>query len=137
MKNYLLILTAVFLAACATSNTGTNSTSSTSGNANEIETNDEANLPLDAYLRRVPGLMVQGSGANVKILVRGATTSSGSTTPLFVIDRVPIGNDYSQVADQVDVASIKTVRVLKDASETASYGSRGANGVIMITTKKK
>jgi len=135
MKRLLIIAIAFTMASCASTNMATGPNNA--GESNEVKTQDEANLPLSSYLRRVPGLMIQGSGDNVTIMIRGASTASGSTNPLFVVDKMPVGNNYAQVANMVDVNSIKTVRVLKDASETAAYGSRGANGVVEIITKKK
>ena len=102
----------------------------------EVDVN-QANLSLADYLRRVPGVKVQGSGSNVKVLVRSVSTVSLKTEPLYVIDNVPIGNNYNQVEGMVSVSDIQTVRVLKSGGEAAAYGSRGSNGVILIITKKR
>jgi TonB-linked SusC/RagA family outer membrane protein len=76
----------------------------------------------------------QGSGQpgeGMKISIRGTNSISGDNSPLYVIDGI-----LSQgVSAQLNVDDIATIDVLKDASSTAIYGSRGANGVIMITTK--
>ncbi len=106
------------------------------GSSTVVETK-ETNLSLADYLRRVPGVQVSGSGQSTKVLIRGASTSTGSTEPLFIIDRTPIGNNYGQVASMVDVNNIRRVEVLKDAASTSFYGMRGSNGVIIIRTKKK
>ncbi len=69
-------------------------------------------------------------GASVSIKVRGGGSISQSNEPLFVVDGMPV-NDISDIpADQIE-----SVDVLKDASSTAIYGARGANGVILVTTK--
>ena len=65
------------------------------------------------------------------IRIRGIGTINGTAQPLYVVDGVQVGND----ADFVNPADIESIEVLKDASATAIYGSAGANGVIMITTK--
>jgi TonB-dependent starch-binding outer membrane protein SusC len=84
---------------------------------------------------KVPGLNISRSGdpnRTAAIILRGASTlREGAQSPLFVIDGV-IGADISLVTPD-DIVSID---VLKDASATAIYGNRGANGVIMITTKR-
>lgn len=69
-------------------------------------------------------------GASVRI--RGVATVNGSADPLYVVDGVQVGTD----ANFVNPSDIESVEILKDASATAIYGARGANGVILITTKK-
>lgn len=89
-----------------------------------------------------------GPGAGVSIKIRGASSVSAGTTPLYVIDGVLMENSESEVlaASRMGDASldpmaminpndIQSIEVLKDASATAIYGSRGANGVVIITTK--
>jgi len=100
----------------------------------------------------VPGAIVTQTsgqpGGGVSVQIRGSNSITASSDPLYVIDGFPINNDYS-VADagitngpkinpmsSINSADIESVDVLKDASATAIYGSRGANGVILITTKK-
>jgi TonB-dependent starch-binding outer membrane protein SusC len=90
-------------------------------------------------------------GANATVLIRGGTSISASNRPLYVIDGIPV--DYNEsnyiTANQdrmspfannplnlLNPSDIKSIDVLKDASATAIYGSRGANGVILITTKQ-
>lgn len=71
-------------------------------------------------------------GSEATILVRGVGSVNASTNPLYVVDGVPYDGALSSIASS-DIASIT---VLKDAASAALYGSRGANGVIMITTKQ-
>jgi TonB-dependent SusC/RagA subfamily outer membrane receptor len=73
-----------------------------------------------------------GSSSNVKI--RGAASMNASNTPLYVVNGVPM-EDFE--ISKLDPKSIKSVDVLKDAASTAIYGSRGSNGVIMVTTKQE
>ena len=83
---------------------------------------------------KVPGLNISASGDPNKpaaVVMRGASTINSSQTPFYVIDGIP-GADISVIAPD-DVASID---VLKDAAATAIYGNRGANGVIMVTTRR-
>lgn len=86
----------------------------------------------DFLAGRVAGLHVQRlPGGEAQIRIRGATSLYGSNEPLFVVDGVPLagGLPYLNPSD------VKSVSVLKGA-EGAIYGSRGANGVILVTTKR-
>ena len=86
-----------------------------------------------ALAGRAPGVQVVSSGSvdgAVKVRIRGVGTINNSD-PLYVVDGFPT-NDISYIAP----TDIESMEVLKDASASAIYGSRGANGVIMITTKK-
>ncbi|HEY4150872.1 MAG TPA: TonB-dependent receptor [Chitinophagaceae bacterium] len=84
------------------------------------------------------GIDIQKSGGNSKpgqspnILIRGTRSVKAGNSPLFVIDGIPFSGNIDDI-NQDDVASVE---VLKDASSTAIYGSRGANGVILVTTKR-
>ncbi|MBQ2174306.1 MAG: TonB-dependent receptor plug domain-containing protein, partial [Alphaproteobacteria bacterium] len=82
-----------------------------------------------------PGVIVtmqDGSpDAKAQVRIRGVATINGSAAPLYVVDGVQVGTN----ADFVAPSDIEAIDVLKDASATAIYGSAGANGVIMITTK--
>jgi TonB-dependent starch-binding outer membrane protein SusC len=89
----------------------------------------------DALQGRTAGVMIQRSngapGAGAKIRIRGASTITGSSQPLVVIDGF-IGGDLSSINPN----DIQSIEVLKDASAAAIYGSRATNGVILITTKQ-
>lgn len=94
------------------------------------------NNPMEMLTGKVAGLNVQNTaGANPNstsdLQVRGATSLSASNSPLIVIDGVP-GGDIRNIAAQ----DIESMTVLKDAASAAIYGTRGANGVILITTRK-
>ena len=75
-------------------------------------------------------------GSNVSIKVRGATSINEDATgnPLFVVDGIPMDEDFNM--QHLNPQDIESIEVLKDASSSAIYGSRGANGVILITSKK-
>ena len=85
---------------------------------------------------KVPGVYVApGSGqpgAGGAVVIRGQASLSGTTQPLWVIDGVIVGSS----AGDLNPADVETMTVLKDAASTAIYGSEGANGVIVVTTKK-
>ncbi|MCL4641924.1 MAG: TonB-dependent receptor [Pseudosphingobacterium sp.] len=91
----------------------------------------------EALAGRVAGVNVSSvdgqPGSAVNITVRGANSVTQDNAPLYVIDGFPIEDPNNNFINPQDIASLE---VLKDASATAIYGSRGANGVIMITTKR-
>ncbi len=92
---------------------------------------------------KVAGVQISSTsgapGAASFIRIRGATSVNADSSPLFVVDGVPIDNDGNQASRNplnfLNPNDIANVTVLKDASSTAIYGSRGANGVIIIETK--
>ncbi len=90
---------------------------------------------------QVAGLQISTTsgapGGNTTILVRGISSITGGVEPLFVIDGYPVTSvGYSNPLSTINPNDIESVDVLKDASATAIYGSRGSNGVIIITTKR-
>jgi TonB-linked SusC/RagA family outer membrane protein len=92
--------------------------------------------PLDLIQGKVAGLQITRPGGNnpnsgVSIQLRGITSLTGSTSPLIVIDGIPGGN-----LDLLQQNDIESFDVLKDGAAAAIYGTRGTNGVILITTKK-
>jgi TonB-dependent SusC/RagA subfamily outer membrane receptor len=154
-QKWLLLLFALMLAACSgTRNTassgldpsqpivdeGYKSNSSELGNQSNImvRPNEEkpSNLSLTDMVQRLPGVRVQGGrGAYAKFIVDGTSGSFMSgTDPLFVVNGQVIGTDYSTVFNMVNPHEVKSVSVLKGA-DASIYGSRGANGVILIRTK--
>lgn len=96
----------------------------------------QANRVDDALAGKLSGVRIQNQsgepGANPKIQIRAAASLSGDSNPLVVVDGFPISGSLATVNPN-DIASLE---VLKDAASAAIYGSRGANGVILITTKK-
>jgi TonB-linked SusC/RagA family outer membrane protein len=110
----------------------TGSMSSIQGEA--IATSPVANAQ-EAIAGRVPGVQVQTTnaepGSELRIRVRGGNSLEGNNAPLVVVDGV-IGADL----DQINTGDIESLNILKDASATAIYGARAANGVILVTTKR-
>ena len=99
---------------------------------------------------QVPGVIISGTsgtpGSNVFIRLRGTTSINAGNNPLYIIDGVPfnsnalqaisIGGQTINPLSDINPADIEKVEILKDANATAIYGSRGANGVILVTTKR-
>ena len=104
----------------------------------KVENNPTANV-ADALQGKVAGLQVLNNSGdagdinNASIKLRGTGSFTASNTPLIVIDGSPAGTDMLAMLNDKDIESVTT---LKDASATSIYGSRAANGVIFITTKK-
>jgi len=107
--------------------------------------------PLAALQGLVPGLQVTQAnglpGSNFTVRIRGQNSIQNGNSPLYIIDGVPFLNDGDNLAQHnginanspfntIDPTEIESIEVLKDADATAIYGSRGANGIILITTKK-
>jgi TonB-linked SusC/RagA family outer membrane protein len=120
-----------------------------------IDKAKEPNL-VNSLQGRVAGVQIQGSpstmGGASRITIRGSNSFLGNNQPLFIVDGVPISNaeystssqqrgfgggsyDYGNAASEIDPSNVESMSVLKGAAATAVYGSRGANGVILITTK--
>ena len=110
------------------------------GSITSISSKDVDETPLTN-----PGQMIQGRssgvqvtqtnaqpGGNISIRIRGTNSINSSNEPLYVIDGFPGAGDLNTI----NPGDIESIEILKDASATAIYGSRGANGVILITTKR-
>ena len=140
VSNFQLTAQATQLSAVVTVGYGTQSRRNITGAVSSLNTEDIRQVvaanPLDAIKGRIPGVdITSGSfepGANNNIRIRGTRSISASNNPLYVIDGVPITGDLRDI----DPTSIERIEVLKDASAAAVYGSRGANGVLMVTTKR-
>jgi len=106
----------------------------------------------DAIKGKVAGVVISNAstdpGASSGIIIRGFSTLGGSNQPLYIIDGVPINNnsnfsnslnggyDFGRGSGDINPENIESISILKGASSTALYGSRAANGVVIITTKK-
>lgn len=141
---------------------GTTSKRMTTGSVSTVSGEEVRKQPVSNVLQalegRAPGLFISQSngtpGSQMNISIRGQLSISSGKLPLFIIDGVPfvetpinsIGNStYSSQQgaaglidplNSINPADIESISVLKDADATAIYGSRGANGVILITTRK-
>jgi TonB-linked SusC/RagA family outer membrane protein len=100
-----------------------------------IEKNQSSNLTnnLSGKVAGVQGLSSNGQpGTGSNIRIRGIGSMSASNSPLYVVDGVPYDSDISAINN----ADIESVSILKDAASAALYGARGANGVVIVTTKR-
>jgi TonB-linked SusC/RagA family outer membrane protein len=111
------------------------------GSVARVSMTDITKAPVPSFDQalsgRVAGVQVSATdgqpGNQFNILVRGANSVSQSNAPLYVIDGFPV-EDFN--TGTLNTSDIESIEILKDASATAIYGARGANGVVMITTKR-
>lgn len=141
---------------------GTTTRRLNTGSVGTISAKDIANQPvsnpLAAMIGRVPGLVVTQQsgvpGSSFSIQIRGRNSIAQGSQPLILIDGIPFaaGNENMQLINSainnfnqgsgvspfntINPADIQSIEILKDADATAIYGSRGANGVVLITTRK-
>lgn len=125
------------------------------GTAQQEVTGDALNTTHDANIinelaGKVAGVQITGSGTqggSSAITIRGSNSISGNSSPLFILDGVPLSNtdhagsvnggyDFGSAISDIDPNDIASVSVLKGPNAAALYGSRAANGVILITSKK-
>ncbi|GGF22845.1 SusC/RagA family TonB-linked outer membrane protein [Hymenobacter cavernae] len=133
---------------------GTQQRKNLTGSIVKVDPADTKDIPVgsfDAQLQgKVSGVQISSNsgvpGQATNVRVRGATTINGSNTPLYVVDGVFMNNNSLQTIStggkastpitDLNPADIENIEVLKDADATALYGARGANGVILVTTKR-
>lgn len=124
------------------------------GAISSVSSEDIKNLPVagidQAIQGRAAGVLVSSAsgtpGGAISINVRGTASISASNEPLYVVDGMPVysgntssvgrGGQTTNVLSQINPNDIESIEVLKDAASAAIYGSRGANGVVLITTKR-
>ncbi len=123
----------------------------TSIDSEELNEGSQTNIS-DAIKGKIAGVVISNAstdpGASSGVIIRGFSTISGSNQPLYIVDGIPINNvsrfendlngayDFGRGSNDINPEDIETISVLKGASSTALYGSRAANGVIIITTKQ-
>lgn len=140
---------------------GTTTKRTSTGSVVKITSEDIEKQPITNILQslqgRTPGVFVTQTsgyaGSNINISIRGTNSIAGDNLPLYVIDGVPyISDDIKEQVQSdrvirgaqkqtsplniINPNDIQSIEILKDADATAIYGSRGANGVVLITTKK-
>lgn len=127
---FLLFFASLFLGCGSSASVGINKPVT----ANQVEARNNAVIPLITQIRRLPGMALENG---VPVFVKGNNSIQGGarSEPLYVVDGIPVANSFRQIQDivqPVDVASIKAVF----GADASFYGSRGASGVILITTRR-
>nr|WP_233173710.1 TonB-dependent receptor [Pedobacter sp. ASV19] len=133
---------------------GTTTKRNNTGSVTSITSKDIASQPVSnpiaALQGRVAGLDISGTsgypGAGYTVRIRGINSINAGTDPLYIVDGVPFvsqtldqfrgANGNNSPLNSINPSDIEQIDILKDADATAIYGSRGANGVVLITTKK-
>lgn len=130
---------------------GTTAKQDLTGSVVQLSAKEVGNQPVQSFEQsiqgRAAGVFIENSsgklGQGVRVRVRGVTSISGETQPLYVVDGIPVLSDNlsstsaatNPIAD-INPNDIESISVLKDASAAAIYGSRASNGVVLITTKR-
>lgn len=131
-------LSIALLAACKPTKRVENPSPATPGA--DITSEDIQRAPgqsIEEILKgRVAGVTVTQGEGGIAVRIRGATSIYGSNEPLYVLDGVPITPGPGGSLTGIDPYDIESIEVLKDPTDTALYGMRGANGVIVIKTKR-
>lgn len=130
-KILLLLLAGSFLLSCGTSQPAA------TGDQKDLEASlDDKNaavLPLVNRIQKLPGVTLRGG---VPVFIKNSNTTTGTPPyPLYVVDGLIIGNSFREVENIVQPVDVADLRALT-GSNASYYGTRGANGVIEITTKK-
>ena len=159
-QDFQLVPAPVSLTAVVTTALGQQVEKSRLGTAQQTVSNDVLNTTFDPNVvnqleGKVSGVNIVGSGTqggSTNITIRGYTSITGSNQPLFVVDGIPVSNndrgssqngggmigskDFGSVIQDINPDDIASMTVLKGPNAAALYGSRAANGVILITTKR-
>ena len=130
---------AVLVAGCQSSRRATETAAPDP--SSDVTSEDIERAPgqsIEEHLRgRVAGVSVNRTAdGGIAVRIRGATSFYGSSEPLYVLDGVPITPGPGGSLTGIDPYDIESIQVLKDPADTALYGMRGANGVIVIKTKR-
>lgn len=130
---------------------GTQAKADLTGSVTQISGREVQNAPVPSFEQAIQGkaagVFIENSsgklGQGIKVRVRGTSSVSGGTQPLYVIDGIPIISENQSGTDaatnpiaDLNPNDIESISILKDASASAIYGSRASNGVVLITTRR-
>jgi TonB-dependent SusC/RagA subfamily outer membrane receptor len=140
MRAHTLLLTVapVLLIACSQNRSSQPPQESRNANAatDSQWVGQNATRVEELFVGRFPGVEVFRAPGGLQVRIRGASSVMGSNEPLYVIDGMTIDPGPGGALVGLNPADIESIEVLKDAGSTAMYGVRGANGVILIKTKR-
>jgi len=133
-------LAAVVISGCKSGQRQSENTSPPPASTSEVTAKDIERAPgqsIEEILKgRVAGVTVTRTEGGISVRIRGASSLYGSSEPLYVLDGVAIQPGAGGSLTGIDPYDIESIEVLKDPADTAMYGMRGANGVIVIKTKR-
>lgn len=116
---------------------GVSSTTASTVTAETIENTPQTESVEKILAGRVAGVTVtRAADGGLAVRIRGVSSVYGNNEPLYVLDGMPIAAGPGGSLQGINPHDIESIRVLKDPTDTAMYGARGANGVIIIKTKK-
>jgi TonB-dependent starch-binding outer membrane protein SusC len=133
------ILFASTLVACAPATPREPAPAPAAGQAAVADAQQSPNEPIEKYLAaRSAGVVIgRGSDGSPTVRIRGGSSSMyGNNAPLYIVDGVPFSPSAEGGLSGINPYDIESIRVLKEASDLTMYGVRGANGVIVIKTKR-
>jgi len=149
--NVTLLVNATDLAEAVVVGYGTQTKADLTGAVTQLASKDVGDQPVQSFEQSIQGkaagVFIENSsgklGQGIRVRVRGVSSISGGTQPLYVVDGVPVVADNlssttaatNPIAD-INPNDIESISVLKDAAASAIYGSRATNGVVLITTKR-
>ena len=103
----------------------------------EIDRSEVAGESVEKVLQgRVAGVVVTPTSDGIAVRIRGGTSAHGNNEPLYVVDGVQVAAGPNGSLAGISVYDIESIQVLKDAASMTMYGSRGANGIIVVKTKR-
>jgi len=137
VKTAIILLT-IYFGSCTTAQNRVSVKPGKDHNHDIVSPRDHENSPLswEILFRKVAGVQVLGTYPNLSLRIRGANSMHLTTEPLFVLEDVPLGHDFSGLDKAVTPGDVESIQVLK-GPETALYGARGANGVILVKMKNQ
>jgi TonB-dependent SusC/RagA subfamily outer membrane receptor len=133
-----LLLGLVVGCSRATSTPRPNEPTNTTVTSEQIQRHAGSDEPIEKVLQgRVAGVTVsRAPDGGIAVRIRGASSIYGNNEPLYVVDGMPIAPGPNGSLSGINPYDIESIKVLKDPTETAMYGARGANGVIVIKMKR-
>ena len=139
----MLGITAVLSAGCGAARSGTGSPAaerpSATVTSDDIQrtTGDDQQIEK-ALAGRIAGVVVtRAPNGGIAVRIRGGSSLYGNNAPLYIVDGMPVQAGENGALTGINPYDIESIKVLKDPAETAMYGARGANGVIVIRLKKR
>jgi TonB-dependent outer membrane receptor, SusC/RagA subfamily, signature region len=157
LRRIPLLFTAALLAACQSAPKAPAATSSAPGDSVHVAYGTQARRDVTGAVSSVDGDVAQRTsptsmadlldgrfagvdvralpGGGMSVRIRGSRSFKGDGEPLYVVDGIPQHAGTNGILRDLDPRLVQSVEVLKDAGATAAYGARGANGVILITTR--
>lgn len=131
----ILLVATICMSSCSTSNKRLNRASN---DPNLVQTADKQplNETWSTLFSRVVGVEVRGTEPNLSLRIRGDRSIELSNEPLYVLDGVRLGQDFSRLAGAILPKDVASIRVLKGSSATTMYGDNSGNGVIVVSSKE-